>query len=138
MVALSLNAGYKIVTQVTDDCFDSRLDYVNIILIGGGGIMGIATVLSFKGNIISTRSRTQTVSSTKPEKKKQDRGHSVRNYDCVEYLGCLFQASMANARRLPCKACTRYVERCPEDSSVNAFTSALNGAPASYPQAPEV
>ena len=100
--------------------------------------MGIATVLSFKGNIISTRSRTQTVSSTKPEKKKQDRGHSVRNYDCVEYLGCLFQASMANARRLPCKACTRYVERCPEDSSVNAFTSALNGAPASYPQAPEV
>jgi len=121
------------VTQVTDDCFDSRLDYVNIILIGGGGIMGIATVLSFKGNIISTRPQAQAVSPVKPEKKKRNRGHSVRNYDCEEYLDCLFQASMANAGRLPCKECERYVQRCPEQKTVGVFASAPEGNLASCP-----
>jgi|WetSurMetagenome_2_1015567.scaffolds.fasta_scaffold445128_1 hypothetical protein len=73
--------------------------------------MGMNTTISFRGTIITTNSHAHAmpIHLTKPDKKRLDRRDSVRNYDCEEYLDCLFEASMANAGRLPCKGCSRYV-----------------------------
>jgi hypothetical protein len=40
---------------------------------------------------------------------------SSRNYDCEAYSDCLFQASVKNASKLPCKGCEEYVSRYSEE-----------------------
>ena len=71
------------------------------------------SILSFRGKPISTNSREQsdTPCASSSDAKRLDGKNFARRYDCEDYLDCLFQASVVNASRLPCKDCNKYSQK---------------------------
>jgi hypothetical protein len=75
------------------------------------------SIVSFRGKTISTNSREHAdpVRISGSDTKKWTAENFSRRYDCEDYLDCLFQASVVNAVRLPCKSCDKYSPKYTEE-----------------------
>ena len=75
------------------------------------------SVVSFRGKTISTNSREHAdpVGISGSDTKKWNAENFSRRYDCEDYLDCLFQASVVNASKLPCKNCNKYSQKYTEE-----------------------
>ncbi len=65
--------------------------------------------------VSASSSLKDTDTQTRRGRGDSSYSNSSRRYDCEQYLDCLFQASIANMRALPCKDCDKYVSRAAEE-----------------------